>query len=147
MSHRRWIWDIGRIFIMNRLRSMYQYSHIASRLHGWISIFFCLEISLETWDKENRTEPWNLTIKPRSLPEYWCYISNTNSSVSLRFQTTRKLLKHEGLRARVFYRFRVVCHRNETRRMSVWNNFSNEWNGINCFSWYLRTLECTAYHD
>ena len=75
------------------------------------------------------------------------YISNTNSSVSLRFQTTRKLLKHEGLRARVFYCFRVVCHRNETRRMSVWNNFSNEWNGINCFSWYLRTLECTAYHD
>ena len=54
------------------------------------------------------------------------YISNTNSSVSLRFQTTRKLLKHEGLWAGVFYRFQVVCHRNETRRMSVWNNFSNE---------------------
>lgn len=54
------------------------------------------------------------------------YISNTNSSVSLRFQTTRKLLKHEGLRAQVFYCFRVVCHGNETRRMSVWNNFSNE---------------------
>ena len=85
---------------------------------------------------------WKCLIK--TTVKQWCYISNTNSSVSLRFQTTRKLLKHEGLRARVFYCFRVVCHGNETRRMSVWNNFSNEWNGINCFSWYLRTLECTA---
>ena len=60
------------------------------------------------------------------IQSFSCYISNTNSSVSLRFQTTRKLLKHKGLRARVFYCFRVVCHRNETRRMSVWNNFSKE---------------------
>ena len=41
---------------------------------------------------------------------YWqslCYISNTNSSASLRFQTARKLLKHEGLRAKCFIVFEL----------------------------------------
>ena len=66
----------------------------------------------------------------RSIRGDLSFISHTNPSVSFASSNNKKTIETQGPPGPsdlLFSScFRVVCHGNKTRRMSVWNNFSNE---------------------